>query len=77
MTKALHTGEMVHIVAYDEVEKNRITQVLNNAGVDMRQIDFLVEKTEDVWVRDLFEDTLFQNSLKYIWNYSKTKVIEK
>ncbi len=52
MTKALHTGEMVHIVAYDETEKNRITQLLTNANVDMRQVDFLIEKTEDVWVRD-------------------------
>jgi agmatine deiminase len=52
MTKALHNGEMVHIVAYDETEKNRITQLLENANVDMSQIDFLIEKTEDVWVRD-------------------------
>jgi len=52
MTKALHTGEIVHIVAYDETEKGRITQLLNTAGVDMTQIDFLVEKTDDVWVRD-------------------------
>ncbi len=52
MTKALHTGELVHIIAYDEVEKNRITRLLEDAGVDMSRIDFLIEKTEDVWVRD-------------------------
>ena len=52
MTKALHTGEIVHIVAYDELEKNRIIQLLNEAEVEMNQIDFLIEKTEDVWVRD-------------------------
>lgn len=52
MTKALHTGEIVHIVAYDEKEQNRITQLLNDANVDMSQIDFLIKKTEDVWVRD-------------------------
>ena len=52
MTKALHTGEIVHIVAYDEAEKKRITQLLEGAGVAMGQIDFLIEKTEDVWVRD-------------------------
>lgn len=52
MTKALHTGEMVHIIAYDENEKNRITRLLNEANVDMNQVDFLIEKTEDVWVRD-------------------------
>lgn len=52
MTKALHKGEIVHIVAYDETEKNRIMQLLNEVDVDMSQIDFLIEKTEDVWVRD-------------------------
>ncbi len=52
ITKALHTGEMVHIVVYDETEQNRITQLLNGVGVDMSQIDFLIERTEDVWVRD-------------------------
>ena len=52
MTVALHTGERVHIIAYNNEERNRIIQLLNNAGVDMNQIDFLIEKTEDVWVRD-------------------------
>ena len=52
MTKALYTGEVVHIIAYDETEKNRIIQLLSEAGVDMSQIDFLIKKTEDVWVRD-------------------------
>ncbi|WP_353777900.1 agmatine deiminase family protein [Winogradskyella sp. 3972H.M.0a.05] len=52
MTKALHEGEIVHIIAYNNEEKNRITSLLENANVDMNQIDFLIEKTEDVWVRD-------------------------
>ncbi len=52
MTKALHTGEVVHIVAYNEIEKDRITKLLENVNVDMNQIDFLIKKTEDVWVRD-------------------------
>ncbi len=52
MTKALHTGEIVHIVAYDQTEQTRITQLLTQAGVDMAQIDFLIAKTNDVWVRD-------------------------
>ena len=52
MTKALHKGEIVHIVAYNETEKNRIIQLLEDASVDMSQIDFIIEKTEDVWVRD-------------------------
>ena len=52
MAKALHTGEKVHIVAYDQNEQSRITQLLREADVDMNQIDFLIERTEDVWVRD-------------------------
>lgn len=52
MTKALHGGEMVHIVAYNEAEKNRITQMLVGANVDMSKIDFLIAKTDDVWSRD-------------------------
>ncbi len=52
MTKALHIGERVHIVAYDEAEKNRIIRLLEAVNVDMNQIDFLIEKTDDVWVRD-------------------------
>lgn len=52
MTKALHTGETVHIVAYDEKEKSRITQLLQNANVDFNKIDFLIAKTDDVWSRD-------------------------
>lgn len=52
MTQALHHGEKVHIVAYNEKEKSRITQLLRAAGVDLSQIDFLIEKTEDVWIRD-------------------------
>ena len=52
MTKALHTGEMVHIVAYDEAAKATITQKLTDEGVDMSKIDFLIAKTDDVWARD-------------------------
>ncbi|MEO9803005.1 MAG: agmatine deiminase family protein [Reichenbachiella sp.] len=52
MTKALHEGEIVHIVAYDETEKNRITQLLRDANVEMAKIDFLIAKTDDVWSRD-------------------------
>lgn len=52
MTKALHEGETVYIIAYDENEKTRITQLLNAANVDLSKIDFYVAKTDDVWVRD-------------------------
>lgn len=52
MTKALHTGEMVHIVVYDEVAKTDVAQKLTNEGVDMSKIDFHIAETDDVWVRD-------------------------
>lgn len=52
MTKALHTGETVHIIAYDKYEKERITALLKAANVNLSKVDFLVAKSDDVWVRD-------------------------
>lgn len=52
MTQALVTSEKVHIIAYNETEKNRITNLLNNAGVPLANVDFRIYKTDDVWVRD-------------------------
>lgn len=52
MTKALVTSEKVHLVAYDEVEKNRITGLLNTEGVSLNNIDFKIYPTDDVWARD-------------------------
>lgn len=52
MTQALITGEKVHIIAYNETEKNRIINLLNNAGVPLTNVDFSIYKTDDVWVRD-------------------------
>ncbi|TPD66870.1 agmatine deiminase family protein [Flavobacterium microcysteis] len=52
MTQALVTSEKVHIIAYNETEKNRIINLLNNAGVPLTNVDFRIYKTDDVWVRD-------------------------
>lgn len=52
MTQALVTSENVHIVAYNETEKNRIIALLNNADIALTNIDFKIYKTDDVWVRD-------------------------
>jgi agmatine deiminase len=52
MTKALHVGEKVHIVVYDEELKNEVTQLLEQEALDMSQIDFLIAPTNDVWARD-------------------------
>ena len=40
MAKALHTGEKVHIVVYNEKEENRVEELLIDADLDMGQIDF-------------------------------------
>lgn len=52
MTKELVTSEKVHLVAYDETEKNRIVTLLNAASVPLTNIDFKIYPTDDVWVRD-------------------------
>lgn len=52
MTKALVDGENVHIIAYDETEKNRIIGLLDAANVSLARVDFKIYRTDDVWVRD-------------------------
>lgn len=52
MVQALHTGEKVHIVAYDATEQARIEKLLQNAAVDLSQVDFVIAKSDDVWTRD-------------------------
>lgn len=52
MADSLHTGENVHIVAYDESEKQRITALLQENGLDMSKIDFVIAPSDDVWTRD-------------------------
>ena len=52
MTKALVTSEKVHIIAYNQIEKDRIISLLNTASVPLTNVDFKIYKTDDVWVRD-------------------------
>lgn len=52
MTKALSSDEKVHIVAYDNTEKERITKLLDAQSVNLDQVDFWLFKTDDFWVRD-------------------------
>ena len=40
MVLALHDGERVHIVVWDPTEKERVSQLLDSRGCDMKQIDF-------------------------------------
>ena len=52
MTKALHTGETVHIIAYNETDRDRISTLLQENGVDLSKIDFVIMEADDVWIRD-------------------------
>ena len=52
ITKALHTGETVHIVVYNEEEQTRIGNLLQDNEVDLEKIDFVIMETDDVWMRD-------------------------
>ena len=52
MTKALTTSENVHIIVYDDREKERVEIVLDEADVNFDKIEFIVHPTDDVWVRD-------------------------
>jgi agmatine deiminase len=52
MAKELVSGEKVHIIADNETEADRITELLENANIPLANIDFSIYKTDDVWVRD-------------------------
>lgn len=52
MTKELVTSEKVHIIAYNQTEKDRIIALLNKANISLTNVDFKIYKTDDVWVRD-------------------------
>jgi agmatine deiminase len=42
----------VHIIAYNDTEKDRIRELLNAAGVPLTKVEFKIYPTDDVWVRD-------------------------
>lgn len=52
IAKALSPDEMVHIIAYDDKSREEIEKKLENIGVNMANIDFLIAKSDDVWTRD-------------------------
>ncbi|MBV6655346.1 MAG: agmatine deiminase family protein [Mameliella sp.] len=52
MTKELVTSEQVHIIAYSEIEKNRIIALLNAEGIPLVNVDFKIYETDDTWIRD-------------------------
>lgn len=52
MTDALQDSEKVHLVAYNEAEKDRITALLKQANISLANVDLNIYKTDDVWARD-------------------------
>lgn len=52
MTKSLVASENVHIIAYDQTEKDRIIGLLTTEGVSLTKVDFKLYPTDDFWVRD-------------------------
>ncbi|MEM6800877.1 MAG: agmatine deiminase family protein, partial [Bacteroidota bacterium] len=52
MTKELQSSEKVHIIAYDQTEKDRIISLLNRENIPLQNIDFKLFETDDTWVRD-------------------------
>ncbi len=52
ITKELVSSENVHIIAYNQTEKDRIISLLTAASVPLTNVDFKLYKTDDVWVRD-------------------------
>ncbi len=73
MTEALVSSENVHIIAYDETEKNRITGLLQSAGVSLANVDFTIFKTDDVWVRDngpIYAKDLAGNLVIQDWGFN-------
>lgn len=68
MTKELVQSEKVHIVAYNNSEKNRISNKLISAGISLTNIDFKIFPTNDCWVRD--------NGPIFVYNSSDQLYIE-
>lgn len=66
MAMALHPAEKVHILAYDKTEQSRIEQLLADAAVNMEQIDFVIAKSDDVWVRDTGPMFVFDEDNKLV-----------
>ena len=52
MTKELQSSEKVHLVVFDQNEKDRVTGLLQKENVPLTNIDFKIYPTDDVWTRD-------------------------
>ena len=52
MSKELVTSEKVHLIVYNQTEKDRVIALLTAENIPLTNIDFITYKTDDVWVRD-------------------------
>ncbi|MCR8643373.1 agmatine deiminase family protein [Paenibacillus sp. N1-5-1-14] len=52
MAKELHYGENVYIVVYNDEEREYVQSKLNEANVNLDKIHFLIQETDDIWIRD-------------------------
>jgi agmatine deiminase len=52
MTKELVSSENVHIIAYNQTEKDRITSLLDAKNIPLSKVNFKLYKTDDTWIRD-------------------------
>lgn len=51
MTEALCTGENVHIIVFNEEEKERVKLLLEARAI-VSNVDYYIMETDDVWIRD-------------------------
>jgi agmatine deiminase len=73
ITKALIQSEKVHIIAYNQIEKQRIEGILNVANVSLAQVDFFVIENDDFWIRDngpIFVRDLEGNLVIQDWGFN-------
>ncbi len=52
MTASLVNSEIVHIVAYNTNERDRIIDLLTDASIPLTNVDFYIHENNDVWIRD-------------------------
>nr|WP_246583028.1 agmatine deiminase family protein [Clostridium simiarum] len=73
ITKELHYGENVHIIVYNNEEREHVRLKLSEAKVSLDKIDFLIQETNDVWIRDngpIFVKDKEDNILLTNWNFN-------
>lgn len=52
LAKEIVDVEKLHLIVYDQVEKNRVVNLLEKNNIPLTNIDFRIYPNDDVWVRD-------------------------